>query len=167
MVLVSLGRDEDAEMQQGTGQPHHGVLFFIWCQQYPGWGTCGAGLEKNAVYRFPCSQASKELSWGYATENVLFKNIKLEWMLWSQGSMENSMSNEPFGFVFSGYKIINTCILGEWLSCPYTDCDKYRPVPPECHILCSWGLLSTEKGILLLFCQISLVSVESGAKINL
>lgn len=76
--------------------------------------------------------------------------------------MENSMSNEPFGFVFSGYKIINTCILGEWLSCFYTDCDKYRPVLPECHTL---GFVEHREGQIasLLFCQISLVFMESGA----
>lgn len=73
------------------------------------------------------------------------------------------MSDEPFGVVFSGYRIINTCMLGEWLGCFSTACDKRRPVPPECHILCSWGLASTEKDALLLSCQISLVSVESGA----
>lgn len=73
------------------------------------------------------------------------------------------MSDEPLGVVFSGYRIINACMLAEWRGCFSTACDRRRPVPPECHTLCSWGLASTEKDTLLLSHQMSLVSMESGA----
>lgn len=68
------------------------------------------------------------------------------------------MSDEPFGVVYSGYRIINTCMLGEWLGSFPAACDRRRPVPPECHTLCSWGLASTETDALL-----PLVSMGSGA----
>lgn len=71
--------------------------------------------------------------------------------------MGNSMSDEPFGVVFSGYRIINTCMLDERLGCFSTACGRRRPVSPDYHILCSWGLASTEKDVLLLSRQISLV----------
>lgn len=73
------------------------------------------------------------------------------------------MSDEPFGVVYSGYRIINTCMLGEWLGSFSAACDRRRPVPPECHTLCSWGLASAEKDALLLSRQIPLVSMGSGA----
>lgn len=69
------------------------------------------------------------------------------------------MSDEPFGFVFSGYRIMLACSVNGLA----TACDRRRTVPPECHIWCSWGLVSSEKDMLLLFRQISLVSMESGA----
>lgn len=47
------------------------------------------------------------------------------------------MSDEPFGVAYSGYRIINTCMLGEWLGSFSAACDRRRPVPPECHTLCS------------------------------
>lgn len=73
------------------------------------------------------------------------------------------MSNEPFGFVFSGYRIINTYILSEWLSCFYPDCNKCRQFFLSVTSCAALGW-QAQQGVLapvLLFCQTPLVSKES------